>query len=93
MSKSGISNFDTPKKARIRGAADFNDAMGIPYFHTNLFNFYGVSKQQGWAILKDGLQETVPEGLLEFSFNRSHHNNPAVPEKRGRKPILTPSQI
>jgi hypothetical protein len=47
MSKSGISNFDTPKKARIWGAADFNDAMGIPYFHTDLFNFYGVSKQQG----------------------------------------------
>jgi hypothetical protein len=93
MSKSGISNFDTPKKARIWGAADFNDAMGIPYFHTNLFNFYGVSKQQRWAILKDGLQETVPKGLPEFSFDQSHHNNPAVPEKRGRKPILTPSQI
>jgi hypothetical protein len=78
-----------PKKARIWGAADFNDAMGIPYFHTDLFNFYGVSKQQEWAILKDGLQETVPEGLTEFSFDRSHHNNPAVLEKRGRKPILT----
>ncbi|KAF1947856.1 hypothetical protein EJ02DRAFT_7111 [Clathrospora elynae] len=53
MSKSGIANFDTPKKARILSVADFNDAHGVPYFHTNLFKFYGISKQQGWAILKE----------------------------------------
>ncbi|KAF1838592.1 hypothetical protein BDW02DRAFT_488834, partial [Decorospora gaudefroyi] len=53
MSKRGISNFDTPKKARIKGAAEFMDAMGIPYFHTDLFKFHHVSKQQGWAILKE----------------------------------------
>ncbi|KAF1943307.1 hypothetical protein EJ02DRAFT_343427, partial [Clathrospora elynae] len=42
----------TPKKARIKGAADFMDAKGIPYFHTNLFEYYNVSKEAGWAIIK-----------------------------------------
>ncbi|KNG52861.1 hypothetical protein TW65_09314 [Stemphylium lycopersici] len=40
MSKKGICNFDMPKKARIKGAAEFMDAKGIPYLHTELFNFY-----------------------------------------------------
>ncbi|KAF1831442.1 hypothetical protein BDW02DRAFT_56214 [Decorospora gaudefroyi] len=51
MSKSGIPNFDTPKKARLKGAAEFMDAKGIAYSHNDLFRFYDVSKQQGWAIL------------------------------------------
>jgi len=93
MSKNGISNISTPKKARIRGAADFNDAMGIPYYHTDLFKFYGVSKHQGWAILKEGIEEEVSEDLPGMSFDRTHHNNPAIEERRGRKPLLTPAQV
>ena len=53
MPRNGISSIDTPTKARIRGAAEFMDAMGIPYFHTDLFNFNNVSKQAGWDILKE----------------------------------------
>ncbi|KAF1943489.1 hypothetical protein EJ02DRAFT_331281, partial [Clathrospora elynae] len=51
MSKSGISNLSIPKRACIWGAADFCNVMGLPYYHTNLFNFYGISKHQGWAVL------------------------------------------
>ncbi|KAF1936321.1 hypothetical protein EJ02DRAFT_359383 [Clathrospora elynae] len=68
MSKSGICNITTPKKARIRGAADFNDAYGIPYYHTNLFKFYGVFKQQGWAILKEGMEKEVPNVFPEMAL-------------------------
>ncbi|KAF2818032.1 hypothetical protein CC86DRAFT_337635, partial [Ophiobolus disseminans] len=93
MSRMSISDITTPKKARIRGAADFNNAMGIPYFHTDLFRFYGVSKHQGWAILKEGDKEIVPEGEAEMSFDRRHHNNPSIEEKRGRKPKLSPKQL
>jgi hypothetical protein len=83
MSKSGIPNFDTPKKARIKGAAEFMDAMGIPYYHTDLFNFHNVSNQQGWAILK----QKGPE------HDRTHHNDPTTEEKCGRKPKLSPKDL
>ncbi|EDU42948.1 HMG box protein [Pyrenophora tritici-repentis] len=83
MSKSGISNFDTPKKARIKGAAEFMDAKGIPYLHTDLFAFNHVSKQQGWAILKE-------KGV---EHDRTHHNDPTTEEKRGRKPKLSQKDL
>jgi hypothetical protein len=79
MSKSGISNFDTLKKARIKGAAEFMDAMGILYYHTDLFNFHNVSNQQGWAILKQ----------KEPKHDQTHYNNSTTEEKRGRKPKLS----
>jgi hypothetical protein len=47
MSKSGILNFDTHKKACIKGAADYMDAKDIPYFHTNLFAYHNISKEAG----------------------------------------------
>ena len=47
MSKKGISNFNTPKKARIKGAADYLDHLGILYNYNNLFRYHKVSKEQG----------------------------------------------
>jgi hypothetical protein len=93
MSNSGITHLTTPKKARIRGAADFNNAHSIPYFHTDLFKFYEVSKQQGWAILKEGFEKQPGEADPNISFDRGHHNNPSIPENRGRKSLLSPKQI
>ncbi|KAF1936037.1 hypothetical protein EJ02DRAFT_360094, partial [Clathrospora elynae] len=69
--------FDTPKKARMKGAANFNDAMGIPYFYNNLFQYYGVSKQHSYEVLSQ-------DNKL---FDCCHHNNKVVPENRGAKPI------
>ena len=83
MSKKGTCNFDTPKKARIKGAAEFMDAKGIPYLHTELFNFYNVSKQQGWAILKEHATE----------HDRTHHNDPTTEERRGRKLKLSQKDL
>ena len=63
--------------------AEFNAAMGIPYFETDLSMFYGVSPRQGYAILGQKAQEE----------DRRLHNNPSKLETRGRKPLLTPKQI
>jgi hypothetical protein len=83
MSRSGISNFDTLKKARIKGAEEYMDAKNIPYSHNDLFRFHDVSKEQGWAILKDE----------SMAADRTHHNSELTPEKRGRKPLLSPKQV
>jgi hypothetical protein len=83
MSRSGVSNFDTRKKARIKGAAEYMDAENIPYSHNDLFRFYDVSKEQGWAILKEE----------SMAADRTHHNSELTPEKRGRKTLLSPEQV
>jgi hypothetical protein len=57
MSKKGISNFDTPKKARMKGAADYFDHLGIKFHHNDLFRYHGISKEQGWAILKQDREQ------------------------------------
>lgn len=33
----------------------------------------------------------MPDDLPQFSFDRTHHNNPAVEERRARKPKLSPT--
>jgi hypothetical protein len=52
MSKNGIPNFDTPKKARVKGAADYLNYLGIKYNHNDLFRYYNVSKEAGWEMLR-----------------------------------------
>ena len=83
MPKILIREIETPKKAKIKGAAEFMDAKGITYLHSDLFRFYGVNKQQGWAILSDKSDES----------SRRHYNRQTSPEKRGRKALLSPSQV
>jgi hypothetical protein len=83
MSKRGISHVDTPRKARIKGAAEFMDAMGIQYFKTDLFNFHNVSRQQGYAILAES--EQADDRRLEHHLYK--------PETRGRKLLLSQDQI
>jgi hypothetical protein len=83
MSRSGISNIHTPQKARIKGAAEFIDAIGIEYFKTDLFNFHNVSRQQGYAIL------TEPDQ----TDDRRLSNNLEKRETRGRKHILGAEQV
>ncbi|KAF1942853.1 hypothetical protein EJ02DRAFT_308860, partial [Clathrospora elynae] len=53
MPRTGILDHDTPKKARVKGAAACMDYKRIPYLHTDLFTFNHISKTRGWAILKE----------------------------------------
>jgi hypothetical protein len=62
------------------------DAMGIPYYHTDLLNFHNVSNQQRWAILKQ----------IESEHDWTYHNDSTTEEKRGRKlklSVLTWAQL
>jgi hypothetical protein len=79
MSRNGIFNIETPRKARIKGAADYMDHLGLKYNHMDLFRYHNVSKEAGWALLRTD-QEL---------FDRTHHNNEAVQEQRGRPPLLS----
>ncbi|KAI2487833.1 hypothetical protein Ptr902_01966 [Pyrenophora tritici-repentis] len=83
MPRSTNHRIETPKKAKIKGAAEFMDAKGITYFHSDLFSFYGVNKHQGWAILNDKDDES----------SRRHHNRQTSLEIRGRKALLSPTQL
>jgi hypothetical protein len=83
MSQGTIQHHDTPRKARVKGAADYMKYRNIPFMHIDLFRFNNVSKHRGWAMLK------VDNEL----FDRRHHNNEVVPEKRGRPPILSAKDL
>ncbi|KAB2101156.1 hypothetical protein AG0111_0g10519 [Alternaria gaisen] len=45
MSKKGVFKVNVPKRSRIKGAADYMDAKGIPYSHDDLFKLHDVSKE------------------------------------------------
>jgi hypothetical protein len=75
--------YDTPKKARIKGAADYMKYKKIPFSHIDLFRFYGVGKTQGWSILQQDSEQ----------FDRRHHSNEVVQEKRGRPLALSPKDL
>jgi hypothetical protein len=44
MSRSTIQHYDTPRKARVKGAADYMKYRTIPFTHIDLFRFNNVSK-------------------------------------------------
>jgi hypothetical protein len=61
----------TPRKAKVRGTVEYLEAKGIPYFKQDIFNHFGVSHRQGWAMISGA------------SEDRRHHNTTGI-EKRGR---------
>ncbi len=66
-------HYCTPVKAHILGTASFLDRYHIPYFKSNLFRHFSVSKTRGWDI------------LAHPDWERRHLRL----ETRGRKPIIT----
>ncbi|EMD86931.1 hypothetical protein COCC4DRAFT_155506 [Bipolaris maydis ATCC 48331] len=45
MSQSIVSQFGAPKKARLKGAAEYLKYKKIPFYHNDLFRYFGVSKR------------------------------------------------
>jgi hypothetical protein len=81
MSENSFCQYDTPTKARVRGAVEFLEAKGIPHFKQEVFDFFGVSKARGWAI-------------LDNTSDRRHHNDPEVKrDHRGRPKALSAKEI
>lgn len=66
----------TSKKARIKGAFEFLEAKKLPYRKNDLFAHFEVSKATGYRILAE-------------ESSRTRHNNPEIPETRGRKRKLS----
>jgi hypothetical protein len=77
----GYTHHSTPTKAHIIGACKWIDAEGIKGKKISVFKLFGVSKARGWQILRD------EENRRRFSVQ----NRPQEP--RGRKPLLTPTDI
>jgi len=73
----------TPKKARVQGAYTFalnqQRRYGHNFFKTDIFRSTGVSRTQGYLILKD--------------YPRTFNNNPFINETRGCKRLLTDEDI
>ncbi|KAL0933239.1 HMG box protein [Colletotrichum truncatum] len=72
-------HYDTPRKARLRGAYEFLEAKGLKYKKKELFSHFGVSERIGRRLLA--------EDISDATADRRRHNNPTFPETRGRKKL------
>ena len=76
-----IKNHDTPTKAKVQGAVEFYQKMGLPFFKKDVFRTFNVEHRRGHEFLKP-----------EF-FARRHHNISNESENRGRPRIISTNQI
>ncbi|KAF3769371.1 hypothetical protein M406DRAFT_65645 [Cryphonectria parasitica EP155] len=72
----GAMAHSTPKKNKLQGACEFNDAHGIPYFKSDAFRHFGFSKSSGWAALRE------PEQRNGRTFHSTYS------ETRGRRRLI-----
>lgn len=63
---------NTPKRAKIKGAYEFLEAKKLPYFKTELFEHFEVSRTTGYRILNDPL-------------SRMRQHQPDATDNRGGK--------
>jgi hypothetical protein len=73
-------HYDTPTKAKVRGAVEFLEAKGIPHFKSEMFDHFNVKHRQGWAMIS------------EASEDRRHHNTDGE-EHRGGPRKITNQQL
>ena len=73
-------HYTTPVKAKVQGAVEFCERMGISYYKEEVFRTFDVSREQGYACLRND------------SARRLEKNSDAE-ETRGRKSLITPKQI
>jgi hypothetical protein len=74
----------TPNRAKIQAVFEFNDSHRIKYHKPDVFAFFHVSERTGWRIISKNRPSLSA---------RTHHNDPNIPEARGRKSKLTGEQI
>ena len=48
------SHYFTPARAKVRGAVQFCDRMGIVYFKEDIFRLFNVGSREGWTFLSEG---------------------------------------
>lgn len=72
------SHYFTPTGAKVRGAAQFCDQMGIEHFKEDIFRTFNVSSREGWRFLN------------ERNSSRRLENDPNVEDYRGPQPLISP---
>ena len=71
----------TPTGAKVRGAVEFCEAIGLPHYKEDVFRVFGVSHTPGYDFLRND------------SSSRRPHNDPNREETRGRKYVISPQKI
>lgn len=74
-------HHDTPTKAKVQGAVEFCDRMGIPYHKEDVFRTFNVSHRRGWDMLHPS------------SSSRRFANDGEKEETRGRKSLVSPQKV
>ncbi len=79
--REGHGHYFTPAQAKVRGAVQFCERMGIEYFKEDVFRTFNVSHRQGYEFLRNG------------SSSRRLHNNPDQEETRGRPRLISAKKL
>ena len=74
-------NNDTPTKAKVQGAVEFCQKMGIPFFKEDVFRTFGVTRRRGYEFLRNE------------PSSRQRREESDAPENRGRHAIISPKDI
>lgn len=80
------SRLTTPIKTKIRDAIEFCEAMNIPYFKSDVFRVFDVSKRADWQSLNSSSSSSS-------SSTRRRHNNVDLVETRDRKSVISEREI
>lgn len=73
-------HYTTPTKAKVQGVIEFMKAKKIDYTKQDVFDFFGVSRTRGYAMLKNK------------NTNRRHHHAQQV-DRRGRRHKLSEKDV
>ena len=79
--REGHGHYFTPARAKVRGAVQFCERMGIEYFKGDVFRTFNVSHRQGYEFLRNNLS------------SRRFHNNPEQEETRGRHRLISAEKL
>jgi hypothetical protein len=74
-------HWPTPTKAKIQGTVEYLERHKIPHSKRDVFDTFGVSKRQGWAMLANN------------EHPRRHHNDPFEKEAHRRPSKLLNKNI
>lgn len=75
------SHYFTPVRAKVCGAVQFCDRMGVDYLKEDNFRTFNVDIREGWRYLSDR------------NSSRQVQNDPDVEAHRGPQPLIGPEKI
>ena len=71
----------TPARAKVRGAVQFCDHMGVQYFKEDIFRTFNVGSRERWRFLSD------------CNSSCRIQNDPEVEDHRAPQPLIGPEKI